>query len=269
MVSRPDGIRPHEIKLKLKTKRLGHKQTYFDEIDSTQIMAHQYAQNGVPEGHLVVTNEQTAGKGRLGRKWYAKAGTTIAMSLILRPDLPPQRTPQLTLLTAVAVIRAIKHVTGIDCEIKWPNDILINGKKLVGILTEMHAEPDVVHSVIIGIGMNVNQNKEEIPPEIQEIATSLAQEKGEKIERAGLIAAILNEFEQLYDLYLEHGFSVIRPLWEAHSISVGTYLYARTVREVIYGYAKGITDDGVLLLEDENGKTHQIYSADIEIAPQK
>lgn len=267
LIGRPDGIRPHEVKLKLKTTRIGREQTYYDVVESTQTIAHQYVQQGAKEGHVIVADEQTAGKGRLGRKWHSRNGTSISMSIILRPDLPPQKTPQLTLLTAVAVIRAIKQVTGIDCQIKWPNDVLINGKKIVGILTEMHAEPDVVHSVVIGIGLNVNQRMEEMSDEIKKIATSLANEKGEKIERAAIISSILNEFETLYDLYLEHGFRVIRPLWEAHSISVGTHLYARTAKETIYGYAKGITEDGVLLLEDEKGKTHEIYSADIEIVP--
>lgn len=266
LIRKPDGIRSHEVKLHLKTERFGHAITYFDSVDSTQIVAQQYAQNGAKEGHVIIANEQTAGKGRLGRKWFSKQGT-IALSVILRPNLPPHKTPQLTLLTAVAIVRAIKEVTGISCEIKWPNDVLINGKKLVGILTEMHAEPDVVRSVIIGIGVNVNEQQEDIPEEIQSIATSLAIEKGEQVRRAPLIAAILNEMEKLYDLYVVEGFSVIRPLWEAHSISIHTHIRARTANDVIYGYAKGITDDGVLLLEDENGVIHRIYSADIEISP--
>lgn len=266
MVSKADGIQPHEVKSKLKTERIGREQTYFDVVESTQIVAHKRAQEGVKEGHVVIANEQTAGKGRLGRKWHSRSGTSVSMSIILRPNLPPQQTPQLTLLTAVAVVRAIKQQTGISCEIKWPNDILINGKKLVGILTEMQADPDVVQSVIIGIGLNVNQQASDMAPDVREIATSIAIEKGERLERATIVAAILNEFEALYDLYLEEGFSKIRPLWEAHSISVGTYLYARTMQAVLYGYAKGITDEGVLLLVDEKGKTHHIYSADIELA---
>ncbi|MCM3713564.1 biotin--[acetyl-CoA-carboxylase] ligase [Alkalihalobacillus oceani] len=266
LVSKPDEIQPHEVKVSLQTKWLGHEQTYYEAVSSTQSVAHRLAQEGAVEGHLVVANEQTAGKGRLGRKWYSRAGSTISMSLILRPELPPQRTPQLTLLAAVAVVRAIKQETGIDCSIKWPNDILINGKKLVGILTEMQSEPDVVHSVIIGIGINVNQTPDEFADEIETVATSLAIEKGASIKRAPLIAAILNQFEVLYELYISSGFSAIRSLWEAHSISIGTHLYARTTKEVIYGYAQGITDEGALLLKDEAGKTHQIYSADIEIA---
>lgn len=269
LVRKGDGIHSHEVKVGLQTKRIGHEISYYEEIDSTQIVAHQLAQNQVKEGHIVIANEQTAGKGRLGRTWHSRRGTSVSMSLILRPELPPQKTPQLTLLTAVAVVRAIHASTGLDCQIKWPNDVLINGKKLVGILTEMQADPDFVHSVIIGIGVNVNQSREDFDPDIRDIATSLLIEKNEQVDRASVISAILNEFEMLYDLYLEEGFSPIKTLWETYSMSVGTNIYARTLKEVLYGYAVGITDDGVLLLRDESGETHSIYSADIEIASQK
>ncbi|MCL7745940.1 biotin--[acetyl-CoA-carboxylase] ligase [Halalkalibacter alkaliphilus] len=269
LVSKGDGIHPHEVKVGLSTTRLGQELTYFDTTNSTQYTAHKLAQEGATEGHVVIANEQTAGKGRLGRDWYSRKGTSVSMSIILRPDLPPQKTPQLTLLTAVAVVRAIKNITGIQCDIKWPNDILLKGRKLVGILTEMQADPDRVHSVIIGIGMNANQRSDDFDPAVRELATSLAIEKDESVDRAQVISAVLNEFEQLYDLYLKEGFTTIRSLWEAYSLSIGTYIYARTMREVIYGYAKGITNDGVLLLEDEQGQEHKIYSADIEIVSQQ
>ncbi|WP_332693261.1 biotin--[acetyl-CoA-carboxylase] ligase [Halalkalibacter lacteus] len=269
LVRKGDGIKPHEVKVALQTTRLGRDITYLDATESTQIVAHKLAQDGIGEGHLVLANEQTKGKGRLGRKWFSKQGTSVSMSLILRPDLAPQKTPQLTLLTAVAVVRALKNQTGINCAIKWPNDVLVNGKKLVGILTEMQADPDRVHSIIIGIGINVNQRMEDLDPDIQDLATSLAIESGNSFERALIVAAIVNEFETLYDHYLTNGFEAVKTLWEMYSISVGTYIFARTMREVLYGYAKGITDEGVLLLEDEQGKVHQIYSADIEIASQR
>ncbi|WP_368504478.1 biotin--[acetyl-CoA-carboxylase] ligase [Alkalihalophilus sp. As8PL] len=265
MVTKANGIHSHEIKQYLKTNYLGHELTYFDAVDSTQYVAHKLAQEGVKQGHVVIANEQTAGRGRLGRVWHSRSDTSISMSLILRPSLPPQKTPQITLLAAVAVVRAIKKNTGLTCEIKWPNDILLNGKKLVGILTEMQADPDLVHSVIVGIGLNVNQQKDDFGEDIESIATSLSIASGKTVDRANLIADILSEFEWLYDEYLIEGFSTIRPMWEAYSISVGTYIYARMIKEVIYGYAKGITDDGVLLVEDEHGKVHSIYSADIEI----
>ncbi|WP_100372730.1 biotin--[acetyl-CoA-carboxylase] ligase [Bacillus sp. FJAT-45037] len=267
MIFKANGIHTHEIKQYLKTEFLGQELTYFDEIDSTQFVAQKLAQSGVEEGHVVVANEQTAGRGRLGRIWHSKPNSTISMSIILRPELPPQKTPQLTLLAAVAVVRAIKKNTGLSCDIKWPNDILLGGKKLVGILTEMQADPDLVHSVIVGIGINVNQDEDDFADDIKDIATSLKVASKHTVDRARLIADLLAEFEWLYQQYINEGFGMIRPLWESHCISVGTNIYARTMKEVIYGYAKGITDDGVLLVEDEKGKVHSIYSADIEIDP--
>ncbi|WP_017728000.1 bifunctional biotin--[acetyl-CoA-carboxylase] synthetase/biotin operon repressor [Halalkalibacterium ligniniphilum] len=269
IVKRPNGIQAHEIQSGLTTKKIGREITYFDSTSSTQVVAHRLAQEGAQEGHVVVANEQTGGKGRLGRAWHSPPGTSIYMSLILRPQLPPQRTPQLTLLAAVAVVKGIKDVTGLTCEIKWPNDLLIKGKKVVGILTEMQSEPDCVHSVIIGIGINVNQQKEHFSSAIRNIATSLAFEKEEEIQRSQLIAAIFAHFETLYEEYIEHGFSRIKPIWEAYAVSIGKKIYARSMHEVIYGTAKGITNDGVLLLEDELGEIHHIYSADIELADQE
>lgn len=264
LIKRGDDVQPHDIKLNLDTDVLGQEQTYFSSVDSTQKVAHQLQQKGVKEGHLVVADEQTEGKGRLSRVWHSPAKTSVSMSLLLRPHLPPQKTPQLTLLTAVAVVRAIKQVTAVSADIKWPNDVLINGRKVVGILTEIQSEPDVVHSVIIGIGINVNQTKEEIPPQLQEKSTSLFIEINKRFSRAKLIAQVLNELEVLYKIYMNEGFEPIKLLWESHTISIGTHLHARTATKSIYGYAKGITNEGALLIEDENGEIHQIFSADID-----
>ncbi|WP_231686756.1 biotin--[acetyl-CoA-carboxylase] ligase [Bacillus sp. JCM 19034] len=264
LIKRGDDIQPHDIKLNLKTDVFGQEQTYYPSIHSTQKVAQQLQQKGVKEGHLVVANEQTDGKGRMSREWYSPANTSVSMSLLLRPNVSPQKTPQLTLLTAVAIVRAIKRVTDVTAQIKWPNDVLINGRKLVGILTEIQSEPDVVHSVIIGIGINVNQTAEDIPPHLQEKSTSLLLESKKYVQRAELIAEVLNELEVLYKLYMNDGFEAIKLMWETHSISIGTYLTARTPTKNIYGFAKGITNEGCLLIEDESGEVHQIYSADIE-----
>ena len=185
------------------------------------------------------------------------------MSVIVRLEIPPQKAPQLTLLTAVAVLRGMKEATGTECEIKWPNDILYEGKKIVGILTEMQAEPDQVHSIIIGVGINVNQ--QQFPPELEQIATSLRQIQNKELKRSVVIQRVLEEFEQLYLEYIENGFSFIKKLWEVHSITIGKRITARTVSNTLEGMAKGMTDDGVLLLEDDSGQVHHIYSADIKI----
>ncbi|MFA9455504.1 biotin--[acetyl-CoA-carboxylase] ligase [Halalkalibacter sp. AB-rgal2] len=264
LVQRGEQIQPHDIKLNLTTDTFAKEQTYLSTTVSTQKVAHELLQKGVKEGHLVVANEQTNGKGRMSRAWHSPAGTSVSMSLILKPNLPPQRTPQLTLLTAVAIVRAIKQLTGLSADIKWPNDVLVNGKKLVGILTEIQSEPDLVHSVVIGIGINVNQTKDELRLDLKDKTTSLFIETENKVHRAKLMAYVLNELESLYKIYIMDGFEQIKLMWETHSISIGTHLYARTPNEVIYGFAQGITSEGFLLIEDESGVTHQIYSADIE-----
>jgi BirA family biotin operon repressor/biotin-[acetyl-CoA-carboxylase] ligase len=267
IVQKPNKVSENELRLGLHTTRIGQSIHYEETVESTQKIAHRLAQDGVPEGTVVVAEEQTAGRGRLDRAWYSPKHTGVWMSLILRPSLPPQRAPQLTLMTAVAVVQAIQEVTGLSPDIKWPNDILINGKKAVGILTEMQADADRIHSVIIGIGINVNQQKEHFAPAIQEIATSLKLESGEDVNRALLMQTIFLKLEKLYDEYLTKGFQLIKLLWEAHAISIGKHVVARTLTGTIEGLAKGIADDGVLLLEDVNGHIHHIHSADIELAP--
>lgn len=259
----PNLLSEPEIKAGLKTVTIGKEIIYKTSLTSTQELAHRIANEGAEEGTLIVADEQTGGKGRLGRSWYSPIGTGIWMSVIVRPEIPPQKAPQLTLLTAVAVLRGMKEATGTECEIKWPNDILYEGKKIVGILTEMQAEPDQVHSIIIGVGINVNQ--QQFPPELEQIATSLRQIQNKELKRSVVIQRVLEEFEQLYLEYIENGFSFIKKLWEVHSITIGKRITARTVSNTLEGMAKGITDDGVLLLEDDSGQVHHIYSADIKI----
>jgi BirA family biotin operon repressor/biotin-[acetyl-CoA-carboxylase] ligase len=265
IVSTPDKVTANEIQLGLKTETLGHTIHFFEEVDSTQRIAAKLAYEGAPEGTLVVAEEQKAGRGRLDRKWFSPKGTGIWMSLILRPPIPPQRAPQLTLLVAVAISQAIQDVTGLVPDIKWPNDILLHGKKGVGILTELQADPDRVRSVIVGIGINVNQTAEQFPEDIRAIATSLAIEKGERIKRAPLIQEILLRIERLYQQYLAHGFRPIKLLWEGYAVSIGKPVTARTLGGTIRGIARGITEDGLLILEDEEQNIHYIHSADIQL----
>ncbi|MFC3884221.1 biotin--[acetyl-CoA-carboxylase] ligase [Bacillus songklensis] len=265
IVQKPNKVSETELRLGLHTDRIGQSIHYEETVDSTQKIAHRLAQEGAKEGTVVVAEEQIAGRGRLDRVWYSPKHTGVWMSIILRPPLPPQRAPQLTLLTAVAVVQAIQEVTGISPDIKWPNDVLINGKKAVGILTEMQADADRIHSVIIGIGINVNQNSGHFDSAIQDIATSLKIESGEDINRALLMQTIFAKLEQLYDEYLTNGFKLIKLLWEAHAVSIGKHIVARTLTGSIEGFAKGITDEGILLLEDAYGQMHQIHSADIEL----
>ncbi len=263
IVKVPEKITDNEIRLGLTTKRLGQQIHYEESVHSTQGIALQLSMDGAPEGTIVIAEEQTSGRGRLNREWHSAKYTGIWMSIILRPNLLPQQAPQLTLIAAVAVVQAIEELTPLIPQIKWPNDILINGKKITGILTELQAESDRINSVIIGIGNNVNQ--ESFPPELESIASSLLIEGGAKVNRAGLIQRLLTKLETLYDLYLKEGFYPIKLLWESYAINIGKRITARMLKETIEGKAIGITDDGVLLLEDDKGIIHSIYSADIEL----
>lgn len=265
IVKTPEKITADELRLGLTTKFIGKNVHYEESVESTQKIAHLLAYEGAPEGTVIIAEEQLSGRGRMDRKWHSPKYTGIWMSIILRPSIPLPKAPQLTLLAAVAIVQAIEDLTGLLPEIKWPNDILIKGKKVTGILTELEAEADRINSIIIGIGMNVNQAKEDFPSELQDIATSLSLEKGEKVSRADLIKGIFMNLEKLYLLFLEEGFLPIKLLWESYAISIGRKITARTLTHSIIGKAQGITDDGVLIIEDEQGKTHHVYSADIEL----
>ncbi len=264
IISTPDKVSENEVLLGLETKTLGRSIHYKESVDSTQRIAHTLAQNGASEGTLVIADEQTAGRGRMTRHWHSPRNSGVWMSLILKPLLPPQKAPQFTLITAVAVVQAIEEVCDLLPEIKWPNDILIKGKKVTGILTELQAEPDKIVSIIIGIGMNVNHRIEDFPEELKGIATSLAIESGDTVQRAKIIQKVLERLEALYHIYMVEGFTPIKLIWESYAVSIGKQIIARTITGELRGTALGITDEGVLKLQDEQGNVHLIYSADIE-----
>jgi BirA family biotin operon repressor/biotin-[acetyl-CoA-carboxylase] ligase len=247
----------------METNRIGQAVDLHNEVDSTQIIAHSLARGGAPEGTLVVAEQQNAGRGRLGRAWHSPLGKGIWMSFVLRPNIPIQSAPQLTLLTAVALSRCLLEF-GVEAGIKWPNDLYIQGKKVSGILTELSADPDRIHYAIVGIGMNVNLTSEEIPEELQDKATSLRVELGKKVDRTEVIQSFCRHFEQWYDLYLAEGFLPIKSVWEARSVSLGGQVVARTLQGEIRGLALEIDDIGALVLQTETGELKKIYSADLE-----
>lgn len=266
IIGAPDSVTANKLKIGLKTKTLGQNIHYEETVGSTQKVAHELAANGAPEGTLVIADEQTDGRGRLMREWHSSKGTGIWMSLILKPLLPPQKAPQFTLIAAVAVVQAIQEATGLEPQIKWPNDILINGKKATGILTELQAEPDKINSIIIGIGMNVNQTQEHFPDELKSLATSYGMEAGRSLSRSDIVQRVLERMEALYELYLAKGFTPIKLMWEGYAVSIGRRITARTINGSIEGYTRGITEEGVLQIEDDAGRIHHIYSADIELS---
>jgi BirA family biotin operon repressor/biotin-[acetyl-CoA-carboxylase] ligase len=262
LVHRPDRIAPEEIVPHLNTRYFGREIRYEVSTPSTQLLAHQWAREGGREGALVIAEEQTLGRGRLGRQWHSPPRTGIWMSLILRPPIPLAQAPHLTLLASVGVHRAVERFTGLPVRIKWPNDLLVHGKKVCGILTELRGEQDQIHYVVLGIGINVNAKEEHFPPELREIATSLAIAAGKSIHRAPLAATILEELERVYEQYLNEGFTPIRTAWEERAGMLGETITARTPKGTVQGVAERLDESGALLIRTRQGMV-PVFSAEI------
>lgn len=263
LIDAPMGLSEAAVSAHLTTKVIGRHICFYDSIGSTQKEALRLADEGAEHGTVVLTNEQTSGRGRLGHTWQSQRGTNIALSLILRPELPIDQTPQLTLLTAVAAAETIEKQAGLSCGIKWPNDLLFEGKKLVGILTELMAEATYVKAVVIGIGFNVNTTA--FPDPIKSEAASLASLTGKQFTLAPIVQQFFASFETLYQLYLSEGFKKIRPLWEKRALNLGKQIKVRQPGgRVLIGTALGINDDGVLRLKKTDGTIAKVYSADVE-----
>ncbi|SFJ59238.1 biotin--[acetyl-CoA-carboxylase] ligase [Thermoflavimicrobium dichotomicum] len=264
LLYRPDRVAPEEIAYHLHTKKFGREIRYQEVVASTQILAHQWAREGAVEGSLVVAEEQTEGRGRLGRSWYSPPRSGVWMSLILRPPILLTEASHLTLLASLGVKQGIERVTGLPIQIKWPNDLLVHGKKICGILTELRGEQDQIHYVILGMGINVNTPEKNWPEELRAIATSLAIELGGPVHRASLIAAILEELEEVYDHYLQSGFSKIKAKWEQSSGIIGKQIVARTPQGVITGIAEHLNDQGALIIRTDRGLV-SVHSADVSL----
>lgn len=263
LVSQPDTLSPVELLAHLRTRTLGRSIHCFDEVDSTQNVAHRLVQDGAPEGTLVLAERQTAGRGRLGRHWHSPKGKGIYMSLVVKPAIPLHLTPHLTLLAAVALCRAIRRVVPeVSPGIKWPNDLLIGGKKISGILLESSAENEQLQYIVTGVGISCNLLPEDYPEELADKATSLLIESGRRISRAVLIAEFLVQVEELYGLYLTQGFSPIRTLWEASAVTLGRTVRSADTSGPFEGTAIGLNEWGGLILRLEDGAERTIYSAD-------
>ena len=245
---------------RLLTDFLGRSLHFFESIDSTNVYAARLAREGVAEGTVVIADAQTGGKGRLGRNWVSPPGVNLYLSTILRPDKPASFAPQLSLLAAVAVAEAISQQTELAPSIKWPNDVLVAGKKVCGILTEMQAQRKDLQqpqAVVVGIGVNVNAPLSAFPEELHDKATSLRLMSGEPIDRVAFTACLLTHLEKLYILWLEEGFPVVKSAWEGHAAELlGKPITVAAPDGTISGTALGIDQDGALLIQDEQGESH-------------
>ncbi|MDD5449949.1 MAG: biotin--[acetyl-CoA-carboxylase] ligase [Candidatus Omnitrophica bacterium] len=259
IVSAPDRLIREEVSWGLKTRRFGKKIYSFKKTDSTNTLAYKLAENGETEGAVVFAEEQAMGRGRMERKWQSPAGG-IYMSLILKPRIEPVNTARITLAAAVAVNEAVRDITGLNARIKWPNDILVNSKKVSGILTEMKAEQDEIDFVILGIGINVNNPKKDLPGG----ATSLKDELGQAVSKVNLAKRVLELLESYHEK-ATGDFSGVIDEWRKLSDTLSKRVRIRMHGETLEGHALDVDENGGLILRLDSGFNKHILSGDVEL----
>mgnify|MGYP000520777977 FL=1 len=249
LMAAPDLMTEAEIKSLMHTEWVAKEVLYFDTIDSTNTKAQELAEKGYPSGTLVVADKQESGKGRRGRSWVSPSGTGIFMTLMIKPDINPNNASMLTLVAALAVAKAITSVTGEEAMIKWPNDIVVNSKKVCGILTEMNAQFDYINHIVVGIGINVHN--ESFPEEISQMASSLMIEAGGKrFHRAQIIAETMSYFEQYYDTFLKtQDLSALVREYDELLVNRNKSVRVLDPKEPFDGKAMGITPKGELIVD--------------------
>lgn len=260
----PDSISKIELESRMHTKWAGRNLFCLDTVDSTNDYIKKLAEDGAPHGTLAVADYQSGGKGRRGRSWVTPHGTAIAMSILVRPTLAPEKASMMTLVAGMAVARSVKEVTGLDVKIKWPNDVVIDGKKISGTLTEMSMELGAIHYIVIGTGINANVT--EFPDEIKDTATSLILEKGEKVDRAAIICAHMEAFEDFYDRFMEYGdMTLLREDYQELLVNQDKVVRVLEPGHEYTGIARGIDEMGQLLVEKDDGSIVKVYAGEVSV----
>lgn len=260
----PDVLSESELKSRIITKWAGKNVHFLKETTTTNADAKRLMEEGKPHGTLVVADKQTAGRGRRGRSWESPSGTSVYMTIALKPDFTPEKASMLTLVMALSVAEAVTDITGLNAGIKWPNDIVVNRKKICGILTEMSMEADYIRSVVIGVGINTNQ--ESFPEEIKATATSLFLEKGEKMVRAELIAAVMRHFEYYYELFTQkEELSLLKEEYEKRLVNRNEKVRVLDPKGEFEGIAEGIAKTGELLVRLEDGSLTKVYAGEVSV----
>jgi BirA family transcriptional regulator, biotin operon repressor / biotin---[acetyl-CoA-carboxylase] ligase len=261
----PDILTPDMLRQRLKGSLFGKRIYHYFKVDSTNRVALELGHAGEPDGAVVLAEEQTAGRGRAGRKWQSDRAAGIYVTLLLRPKLSPVQAPLLTMMAGLSAYAAIQAQTGLVPDVKWPNDLLLHGKKMGGILTEMHAEPTQVRFVIVGIGLNVNQEK--FPGDLANIATSLRVETGKQQSRMELLVRLLREFETDYNRFLRDGVaSVVERFQSVSSYAKGKRVRVTNGSESYSGVTAGLGPEGLLQVEREDGRITAVISGDVSEA---
>ena len=257
LVEMPDLLLEFEIRKNLNARRFGRKIYIYESLSSTNDRAKELARAGEEEGSVVAAEEQTHGRGRAGREWLSPRGG-LWFSLLLRPNIAPEEAAKITLIFGACVAKTIRRLYRLDASVKWPNDVLIREKKVCGILTEIEAELDTLHFLVVGVGINANFDVACFPEEIREGATSLMLELGKKVERNQLLAALLGEFEHSYEVFLKGGFESLLIDWKDLCSTLGKRVRIVTPKEVVEGLAVKIDDDGTLILKTGPGERRRI-----------
>ncbi len=267
IISTPDILRRDDVQRGLKTRIIGRSIELLAEVASTNTLAMEMASSGAPDGSAVVAEKQTGGKGRLGRTWISPKGN-LYLSVILRPDMPLHKAPVITLMGAVAVATAINNRYKLEAAIKWPNDILIAGKKVSGLLTEVSAEQDRIRHIVLGIGVNVNMGLEALPSGVREHTTTIAAESGKQINRTVLLQDLLRNLEYWYLLFLKNPAEVLQQ-WRKLNMTVGNRVTVSGTGETIEGIALGIDEEGRLIITQDDGTQRTIAAGDVTIVKKR
>lgn len=258
----PDILTPELLRTQLKGSLFGKRIYHFFRTDSTNRVGMDLGYAGEPEGAVILAEEQSAGRGRAGRSWHSERGTGIYVTLLLRPKLSPVQAPLLTMMAGLSAHAAIQERTGLQVDLKWPNDLIVNRKKLGGLLTEMYSDTTQVRFVIVGIGINVNQEK--FPGELNSIATSLRAETGTNQSRLELLARLLREFENDYNRFLREGASSVTTRFtKASSYAVGKRVRVANGADSFMGVTAGLAPEGLLQVEREDGKVITVIAGDV------
>lgn len=263
ITSAPDLLRTDDIKSGLKTKTIGKQILLLPEAASTNTLAMEMAAKDASEGTVVIAETQTAGKGRLGRKWISPKGN-LYFSVILRPNIPIQAAPLITLVGAVAVVSAIRTICQLPAAIKWPNDVLLRDRKVAGLLTEMSAEPDRVRHIALGIGVNVNMDQTNLPANIAPLATTLGIEGGQEYNRNILLQQILRELDNRYELFPANSGEILKE-WEAYNMTIGNRVAIGGPAETLEGLAQGVDGEGRLIIRLGDGALRTVAAGDVTI----
>jgi len=263
----PDILSKEEILSKIRSQRIGRGLYYYASTDSTNLRIRDLADSGAEEGTLAVADMQTAGRGRRGRTWLSPSGMNVYMSLLLKPDIDARCAPMITLVMALAVAQGINTVTGLDTKIKWPNDIVVNGRKVCGILTEMNMEADYIKSIVVGIGININEESEnDFADEIRSTATSLRIETGELVNRAQVVAETMNIFEKYYEVFLKDmSLEGLKEEYDKHLISIGKAVRVLDPKQEYEGISRGINEQGELIVERADGNIVNVYAGEVSV----